>query len=102
MRRLDAGIRCVHRPDTALGWYAGFFVSEWAIDMVFTGLVHLRIAELHERNGRNDAAAVHYRCFLNRWLGADSEYEPLLTEARLKLAVLDPEGRQECRELIFQ
>jgi tetratricopeptide (TPR) repeat protein len=84
------------REDEALGWYAGFFVSELAIDLVFTGPVHLRMARIHDRNGNHEMAARHYRCFIARWQGADPEYEPLLNEARSRQAELDQDNRSAC------
>jgi hypothetical protein len=49
---------------------------------------HLRQARIHERLGHRDPAARHYARFLELWRDADPALQPVVEDARRRLADL--------------
>jgi eukaryotic-like serine/threonine-protein kinase len=75
------------REDEALGWY-GSIAERAAYELVYLAPAQLRQAEIYARRGQKDPAARHYRRFIELWGEADPELQPLVKEAREKLARL--------------
>ena len=75
------------RDDEALGWYSSI-AERAAYELVYLAPAHRRQAEIYERRGERDLAAQHYRRFIELWSGADPELQPMVKEAREKLARL--------------
>jgi tetratricopeptide (TPR) repeat protein len=75
------------REDEALGWY-GSIAERAAYELVYLAPAQLRQAEIYARRGQKDLAARHYRRFIELWGEADPELQPVVKEAREKLAQL--------------
>ena len=79
------------RTEEALRWY-GTFEDVGAHDRMYIAPSHFRRARIHERLGNLEAAAEHYRAFIELWRDADPEFQPLVEEARARLgSMLDEE-----------
>lgn len=80
-------LREMGRLEEALGWYASF--GEHAVhDLVFLAPSHQRRAEIHELLGQRAAAARHYAAVIDLWRHADPEFQPVVEEARRRLAAI--------------
>jgi tetratricopeptide (TPR) repeat protein len=76
------------REDEALGWY-GSIAERAAYELVYLAPAHRRQAEIYARRGQPDLAAQHYRRFIELWSEADPELQPVVAEARRRLAELE-------------
>jgi DNA-binding SARP family transcriptional activator/TolB-like protein len=79
------------RDEEALGWYGGLG-EIFPYDVIYVAPSHLRQAEIHERAGLRSEAAEHYERFIAMWEEADPELQPMLEEARRRLAALRSGG----------
>jgi tetratricopeptide (TPR) repeat protein len=81
------------RLDEALPWY-GSFSSNSIFDLVYLVPSHLHRARIAERLGQRDEAIRHYQRVVTLWQDADAELQPLVEEARGRLAELavTPQG----------
>ena len=78
------------RQQEALGWYAT--VSQHSVyDKIYLAPSHLRRAEIYERLGDRDKAALHYARFIELWADSDSEFQPQVEGARRALRSLSRE-----------
>ena len=76
--------------DEALGWYTT--VSQHSVyDKIYLAPSHLRRAEIYERLGDRDKAALHYARFIELWADSDSEFQPQVEGARRALRSLSRE-----------
>jgi tetratricopeptide (TPR) repeat protein len=75
------------RDAEALPWFASLGTGS-VTELPLRALSHLRQAELHERLGDRDQSAAHYAQFLALWRDADPEFQPLVDDARRRLARL--------------
>ncbi len=78
-------LRELGRNEEALSWY-GSFGQHSAFDQVFLAPGHRRMGEIHEAAGRFDEAVVHYEKFISLWKDSDSELQPLVSDARARVA----------------
>lgn len=78
-------LHALGRDTEALQWYGSFPAG---FDIAYVPLAHLRQAEIHERLGRRERAAFHYRRFVSMWQDCDPELRPLVIEAERALARL--------------
>ena len=81
----------VGREDEALGWY-GSIAERAAYELVYLAPSHRRQAEIYARRDQPDLAAQHYRRFIELWSEADPELQPVVAEARSRLAELEGVG----------
>ena len=79
------------RDEEALGWYGGLG-EIFPYDVVYVAPSHLRQAEIHERAGLRSEAAEHYERFIAMWEEADPELQPMVEDARRRLAALRSAG----------
>ncbi|HEV8455420.1 MAG TPA: tetratricopeptide repeat protein, partial [Gemmatimonadales bacterium] len=77
----------VKREDEALGWFRSI-AERAAYELVYLAPSHLRQAEIYDRRGQRDLAVQHYRRFIELWGDADPELQPVVAEARSRLAEL--------------
>jgi tetratricopeptide (TPR) repeat protein len=75
------------RDDEALGWFHSI-AERAAYELVYLAPAHLRQAEIYDRRGNRTQAAQHYKRFIELWREADPELQPVVDEARTKLARL--------------
>ncbi|HYA51737.1 MAG TPA: tetratricopeptide repeat protein, partial [Streptosporangiaceae bacterium] len=75
------------RLDEALSWYDSFGENS-VFDAIYIGPAHLHHARILERLGRPREAADHYARFTELWQNADPEFQPMVREARERLADL--------------
>ena len=76
------------RPDEALAWYDSF---GWHVDVFYVGPGLLRSAEIYERMGEREKAALYYKRFIDRWRDCDPELRPILAGAEQALVRLTGE-----------
>jgi tetratricopeptide (TPR) repeat protein len=76
------------RPEEALDWYASF---GWDGDVFYLGPGQLRSAEIYERLGEREKAALYYKRFIDRWRDCDPELRPILAGAEQALVRLTGE-----------
>jgi hypothetical protein len=75
----------------ALDWYRnGFAFSR--IEGLWIPMIELRSAQINERIGEREAAAIHYARFIRMWSDADPTLMHLVEEARTNLGRLAGEG----------
>jgi len=80
-------LEALGRYQEALVWYASFgWVS--GEEMFYVAPALLRSAEIYERLGDAEAAALHYRRFITRWRDCDPELRPVVEEAERALVRL--------------
>jgi DNA-binding SARP family transcriptional activator/TolB-like protein len=79
-------LRRLGRDEEAIALYDSF---HGGYDVVFSAPAHLRLAQIYERQGRNDDARHHYLRFVSLWRHCDPAFRPLLDSARAALARLD-------------
>jgi tetratricopeptide (TPR) repeat protein len=72
------------RHEDALSWYRALSYR----DFLYTGLAHLRLAQIYERRGTWWKAFEHYSRFLELWRDSDPALQPLVQHARDALARL--------------
>ncbi len=60
-----------------------------SVDFLFRPLVYKRLGELYEDKGETAKAAVNYRQFVAYWKDADPDLQPLVADARRRLAKLN-------------
>jgi len=72
------------RYEDALPWYRALSYQ----DFLYTGLAHLRLAQIYERRGPWWKAFEHYSRFLELWRDSDPALQPLAQQARDALARL--------------
>jgi serine/threonine-protein kinase len=75
------------RDDEALGWFQSI-AERAAYELVYLAPAHLRQAEIYDRRGNRTQAAQHYTRFIELWREADPELQPVVDDARTKLARL--------------
>jgi tetratricopeptide (TPR) repeat protein len=69
-------------------------VGNWpAIDPFYRALVYKRLGELYENKGDLTRAATNYRQFIALWQDADKELQPVVADARRRLAKLGAEAK---------
>jgi len=73
------------RDDDALEWFLSF-PAGW--DQPWVAPAHLRAAQIYQRQGNRERAAFHYTRFINLWVNADPEFQPMVAQAREALARL--------------
>jgi len=73
------------REDEALGWY-GSIAERAAYELVYLAPAHLHQAEIYARRGQRELAAGHYRKFIELWSDADPELQPVVENARKRVA----------------
>jgi tetratricopeptide (TPR) repeat protein len=72
------------RYEDALPWYGALAYR----DFLYTGLAHLRLAQIYERRGPWWKAFEHYSRFLELWRDSDPALQPLAQQAREAMARL--------------
>jgi tetratricopeptide (TPR) repeat protein len=86
------------RADSAVAAYDRFldepemFRAEW--DPMSRASILLRAAELNEQLGRRAQAALRYSALVDLWKNADPDLQPVVADAKARLARLVEEGRQ--------
>jgi len=75
------------RPDAAREWFGSM---QWfaMLDRVLEAPAAWRIGQLFEGQGRPDSAAAYYARVVDLWQNADSELQPMVADARSRLAAL--------------
>ena len=75
-----------HLIDPAVGWLD----TEWnnAYDMIYIAPSHLRLARMFDETGDETKAIEHFTRFVEMWQDSDSELQPLVDNARARLADL--------------
>src|SRR4051794_2726969 len=76
------------RDDDALRWYATFAENS-PYDLVYLAPSLLRQGQIYESRGDRVRAARSYRSFLELWSDCDPELQPMVTDARARLAALN-------------
>ncbi|NIW38444.1 MAG: hypothetical protein GWN32_18870 [Gemmatimonadetes bacterium] len=76
------------RDEEALRWFQSI---DYYIHPAMAGLSHLRQAQLHERLGHPEEAAVQYRRFIELWSDCDREFRPMVEAAQQALQRLTAE-----------
>ncbi len=79
----------VGRLDDALRWY-GSFTNTSLHDLVYVAPSHFHRGEIYEARGDLEAAVAHYERVLELWRDADPELQPLVGEARARIARMAP------------
>ena len=79
----------VGREREALAWYSSI-AERSAYELVYLAPAHRRQAEIWERLGDTAQAARHYAAFVDLWREADPSLQPMVVEARARLAALSP------------
>lgn len=80
-------LRQLGRDDEALRWY-GTFGENSPYDLVYLAPALYRQGQIYEARGQKAQAARRYTRFLRLWKDADAELQPLVTDARTRLARL--------------
>jgi tetratricopeptide (TPR) repeat protein len=80
------------RDREALDWLRLGF-ADTPTELAYLGPLQLRQGELHERLGEREQAADHYQRFLHLWAHCEPSLEPLVAEAKSRLALLAGEPR---------
>lgn len=80
------------RDQEALDWLR-FGFADTPAEVLYLAPAHLRQGEIYERIGAREQAAEHYERFLHLWQHCDPELEPLVSDARARLARLLEEPR---------
>jgi hypothetical protein len=68
------------REHEALRWYGT--IGSDLFEAIYVAPKHLRMGQIYSKIGDIEKAEFHYRRFLNLWSGCDSEFRPLVEEAR--------------------
>jgi tetratricopeptide (TPR) repeat protein len=78
------------RDEEALGWYGTFPGpgSGDRVDYSYLAYAHLRRAQLHERLGETEEALENYGKFVELWVDAEPQLQPLVEQARERMAEL--------------
>ncbi len=76
------------RHEAALNWLSSM-IEMSPFELAYLPLVHLRCAEIFERQGRRSEALAEYQAFLSLWGRADPELLPLVDEVVDRLARLE-------------
>jgi tetratricopeptide (TPR) repeat protein len=79
----------VGRLDDAERWY-GSFTNTSVHDLVYVAPSHFYRGEIAEARGALEEAVAHYERVLELWSDADAALEPLVEEARVRIARLVP------------
>lgn len=79
------------RDREALAWYRNAFAFS-RIEGSWTPMIELRSAQINERIGEREAAALHYARFIRMWNDADASLMPLVEQARTSLGRLAGES----------
>ena len=82
-------LRALGRHDEALGFYAAF-ADNTAHDLAYHAPSLLRRAGIHELRGEPAEAARCYAELIALWSGADPALQPVVEQARARLAALAP------------
>jgi len=78
------------RYEEALGYYQSFTqLNHW--DLIYLAPSHLRQSEIYEKLGRTDEAVRHYRRGVELWEACDLKLQPIVDQAKQRLAVLGGE-----------
>ncbi len=80
------------RDREALDWLR-FGFADTPAEVVYLAPAHLRLGEIYERLGERSRAAEHYERFVSLWRHCDPELEPVVSDARSRLARLLEEPR---------
>lgn len=81
-------LAAVGRGREALPWFASLAESS-AHDLIYLAPAELDEARIYERLGKRDAAAIHYRRFIDLWKNADAPLQPLVEQARRRLREIE-------------
>jgi len=81
-------LRRLGRDLEALSWYAAIGDGA-AYDFAYLGPAQLGQAEIHYERGNREQALEHYRRFVELWSDSDPEFEPMLSNARARIAELE-------------
>lgn len=76
----------LHRDDEALRWY-GTFAENSPYDLVYLAPSLYRQAQIYDGRGEKALAAERYARFLALWKNSDSDFAPLMADARARLAL---------------
>lgn len=79
------------RDREALAWYRNAFMGS-GNEETWIPMIELRTAQIRERTGEREAAALHYAKFIRIWNDADPALMPLVEEARRNLGRLASES----------
>jgi tetratricopeptide (TPR) repeat protein len=79
----------VGRLDDAERWY-GSFTNTSVHDLVYVAPSHFYRGEISEARGALEEAVAHYQRVLELWSDADTALQPLVGEARARIARLVP------------
>jgi tetratricopeptide (TPR) repeat protein len=80
----------------AINWYAGLGM-EASEDMGYLAPSRLRMAEMYERLGEREQAVEQYSRFVRVWKDCDPELQPLVEDARRRVARLTRDGTRSER-----
>jgi tetratricopeptide (TPR) repeat protein len=78
------------RSEEALVWLEGF--GHRLPDLIFLAPSHLKRAEIYERLGERENAALHYKRFIQLWQDCDPELRPMVEAAERALERLTRES----------
>jgi len=81
-------LRAAGRHEDALGWYAGLIRAEVEDVLPYLPGAYLGSARSLEALGRNAEAIRHYRKFIDMWKRCDPELQPMVDDAKTRLARL--------------
>jgi tetratricopeptide (TPR) repeat protein len=83
-------LQAAGRLEEAIGWYASF--GEHGLhDLVYLAPSLFRRGELYEALGKPVEAMIHYARFAEMWQDADPELQPVVQQARNRIARLRSE-----------
>lgn len=83
-------LQAAGRLEEAIGWYASF--GEHGLhDLVYLAPSLFRRGELYEASGKPVEAMIHYTRFAEMWQDADPELQPMVQQARNRIARLRSE-----------
>ena len=67
--------------------------GSWFEEITFIGPTYQRLGELHEARGDREQALLYYGKFVETWRKADPEWQPGVSAAKARMAVLAGESR---------
>ena len=74
------------RTDEAMGWH-GAWGAAWGTEFIWMAPAHWRLGRILEADAPEEAAR-HYESFVARWRDADPALQPMVEDARKRLARL--------------
>ena len=87
---LSRAFDAANMQDSAIAAYTGYVTTPapFIWDEFSLARAHRRLGELHDANGDAPRAKRHYETFIELWKNADPPLQPLVQEARTRLAAL--------------